>query len=212
MELTEDDVLVGRRVIIGRDDTRDGIELGRRQTPILPLIRGVLTTLGIDVDLRMNGDLSQPQQQLESLCTRQEFTGILLGHGLGGTLYTMIELLFLLGGEWKNHLVNNGNRRSTLNDTSKGIEGSVKKEMRQQVKVTWFPSPQGRVGNTEKGKKSDDVFQGIDKGSTRDNPAKRSDNLSSGTSHVTVAIANLMSLIQHHTVPLHRVKEGGVGV
>jgi hypothetical protein len=124
----------------------------------------------------------------------------------------MIELLLLFGREGKNHFVNNRNRGSALNDASKGIERTMKKEVRQQVKVTRLPSPQGRVGNTEKGKKSDDVFQGIDKGGTRDNPAKRSDNLSSGTSHVTITIANLMSLIQHHTIPLDRVKEGGVGV
>jgi hypothetical protein len=94
------------------------MQLGRGRRPILSFVRGVLTTLGVNVDLRMNGDLTEAQEQLEGLGRGQEFTGILVGHGLGGALYTMIELLFLFGGEREYHLVNNGNRGSTLNDTS----------------------------------------------------------------------------------------------
>jgi hypothetical protein len=86
----------------------------------------------------------------------------------------------------------------------------VKKEVRQQVKVTRLPTPQGRIGNTEEGQKSDDVLQGVDEGCTRDNPTKGSVDLASGASHVTVAIANLMSLVKDDTIPLNRMEEGGV--
>jgi hypothetical protein len=108
--------------------------------------------------------------------------------------------------------MNDRSRRSTLNDTSKGIEGTVKEKLREKGKVTRLPSPQRRGGNTEEGEQRNDIFQGVDEGSTRDSPSKRGDDLASGASHITVTIANLMSLVQDDTVPLDRVKERRIGI
>jgi hypothetical protein len=124
----------------------------------------------------------------------------------------MIELLLLFGSERENLLMNDRDRRSTLNDTSEGIEGTMKEKLREKGKVTRLPSPQRGGRNTEKGEQGNDIFQGVDKRSARDNPSKRGDNAASGASHVTVTIANLMSLVQHHPIPFNRVKERRIGI
>jgi hypothetical protein len=67
MKLTEDNILVNTLDIILTNDTRNSIKLGTGTVPILPFIEGILTTLGLNVDLRMNGNLTKTQQQLERL-------------------------------------------------------------------------------------------------------------------------------------------------
>jgi hypothetical protein len=124
----------------------------------------------------------------------------------------MIELLLFFGSERKDYLMNDRSRRSTLNDTSKGIKRTMKKKLREKGKVTRLPSPQWGSGNTEEGEQGNDIFQGINEGSTRDNPSKRGMNAASGASHVRIAIANLMSLVQHDSIPWMRVKENRIGI
>jgi hypothetical protein len=88
----------------------------------------------------------------------------------------------------------------------------MKEKLREKGKVTRLPSPQRRGGNTEESEQGNDIFQGVDEGSTRDSPSKRGDDLASGASHVRITIANLMSLIQHDSIPFTRVKERTIGV
>jgi hypothetical protein len=124
----------------------------------------------------------------------------------------MVELLFQGGSERENLIMNDRHGRSTLNDTSKGIEGTVKEKLWKKGKITRFPTPQRGRGNTKKGKQRNNIFQGVDERSARDSPSKRGDNAASGASHVRIAIANLMSLIQHDSIPLTGVKERTIGI
>jgi hypothetical protein len=103
MKLTEDNILMNTLSIIRTDNARNSIKLGTGTNPVVSFIRRILTTLGINVNLRMNGNLTQPQEQLECLRRRQKVVGVQLG--IGSTLYTMIELL-LLGTERKDLLMN----------------------------------------------------------------------------------------------------------
>jgi hypothetical protein len=117
--------------IVPLDDVMNGIQLGRGTDPIRTVIRRARSlSIAINVNLRMNGNLTKTKEHLEHLSTTEMVPAILDSSGLMSTLNTMIELLLFLTRERQDHLMYDGNGRSPSNDRAKGIEGAMKEEGR----------------------------------------------------------------------------------
>ncbi len=151
VELAEDNILMNTIITITTDDLLDLLELGAGGVPVKATVTPVLPPLGVDVDLRMHGDLAQAQKELEGLHRAQLVTRVLGHQALSRALHAEVELLLGLGCEGENYLVDLGHGRRILEQLAKGIEGAMNDNLGQHAQVPRLPAPERRVGHADKG-------------------------------------------------------------
>jgi hypothetical protein len=109
----------------------------------------------------MHGNLAEAEEEFEGFDVGEEFVLILSKHLVVETLNAVVELFFLLGGKRQHVFVDNGNGWGTLDHGAEGIERAMQQDLGKDRVVSWLPTPERGIGNTDERQEADNVFEGV---------------------------------------------------
>ena len=171
-------------------DLLDRREFGAGDGPVGSWIRARTPFRG-DIDLWMDGDLTQPKKHQEGV--------IHFVHRIAMfALNRMIKLFFFFCRKGKKKRMDLGSWRSL---EFQGGERAVNHQLRQEVHVGSFPTEVRRMRDAQKRKETRHVAQRVHQRRSRQRPSDRRLDSTTHTRDVTRRVSDLVCLVHHHAIP-----------
>jgi hypothetical protein len=159
IKLAEEEIVMrGRRGGIRENDITDGKDFSTGLGPIRTRVGGVRATFGRDIDLGMNGELTETKEEKKGARGGEGFRIKFIKGIDRGALKSTIEAFFLIRGKGEREGVDDRGGRGTRDKRGKVREGAMKEKSGDDGFKTGFPTPERRVGDTDKGKETNNIF------------------------------------------------------